>query len=218
MAIHAPNRQQERREASTKAMLDAAVDLIAEGGLAAMTFAAIGERSDFSRTLVTYRFGSRDGLIEALVDHIVSGWTEREILQGEEAVPDHQLVPEAKGRPGLDGVIILIEAIHSQFKRDQRWLRALYTLMFAATGPDEELRMRFSSFHRDFRRDLSKIISDGQADGSIRGDIAPDDEATVILGGLRGIGYQWLLDPENLDPSPALRCLAESASERLRPR
>jgi len=47
-------------------LLDAAADLIAEGGYEAMTLAAVGERAGYSRGLVTARFGSKDQLLEAL--------------------------------------------------------------------------------------------------------------------------------------------------------
>ena len=38
-----------------------------------------------------------------------------------------------------------------------------------------------------------------QADGSVRTDLDPETEATFLIGGLRGVGYQWLLDGENVD-------------------
>ena len=54
------NRHQERSDLSTARLLDAAAELIEEGGYEAMTVAAVGERAGYSRGLVTARFGSKE--------------------------------------------------------------------------------------------------------------------------------------------------------------
>src|ERR1700749_3420167 len=58
--------QAERRAEAERALLDAARELIAERGGRAVTLAAVGERSGYSRGLVTHHFGSRQGLLDAL--------------------------------------------------------------------------------------------------------------------------------------------------------
>ncbi|MEZ5297594.1 MAG: helix-turn-helix domain-containing protein [Ilumatobacteraceae bacterium] len=64
------SRQAERSHRSSEALLDAAAELISEGGLGSMTFAAIGDRAGYSRGLVTARFGSKAGLVGALVRRV----------------------------------------------------------------------------------------------------------------------------------------------------
>lgn len=205
MTIAARNRHQERSELSTARLLDAAAELIAEGGYDAMTLAAVGERAGYSRGLVTARFGSKDQLLAALVDRITTGWSHRNVL------------PRTTGRPGRDGVLILIDAIRAQAQRDPRALWTLYALVFEALGPNAGLRARFVEFNRVLRADLAKLVRRGQRDGSIRRSLQPDDEAVLVLSGLRGIAYQWRLDPKRFDPVNALRCLVEATDERLRP-
>jgi hypothetical protein len=39
----------------------------------------------------------------------------------------------------------------------------------------------------------------------------------LVVAGLRGIAYQWRLDPEGFDPVNALHCLADAIDHRLRP-
>lgn len=198
-----PNKQQMRTERSTNALLDAAADLIVEGGLAALTFAKIGERAGYSRGMVTARFGSKDGLIDALIDRIVTTWSHRNVI------------PHTKGRSGLEGAITLIEAIRSQAAKDPRGLRVLYSLMFEATGSDEELRLRFAKFHEGMRADFAGYVRRGQRDGSVRRGPSPDREGELMVAGLRGIGYQWLLDPTAFDPVKALAYLRDTTHERL---
>jgi AcrR family transcriptional regulator len=201
--VNSRNRQQERSELSTRRLLEAAGELIAERGYVGMTLAAVGERAGYSRGLVTMRFGSKANLLDAVVDRITTGWSHRNLL------------PLTEGKSGLEGFLALILAIRRQFERDPHNIRLLYALMFEALGPNEELRRHFVEFHRRQRGDFAKLLRRGIKDGSIEPGTLIDDEATAIVTGLRGIAYQWLLDPEGFDPIPALTHLHESTEARL---
>lgn len=200
----APNKQQLRSQRSTNALLEAAGELIAEGGFEALTFSAVGERAGYSRGLAAVRFGSKDGLIEALIDRIVGGWSHRNVI------------PLTRNKTGLEAITILIDAIAAQAAKDSKALMVLYALMFEATGSDDDLRRRFAKFHEGFRSDVARFVTRGQRDGSIRADAAADAEGTLVVSALRGIGYQWLLDPGGFDPMPAFDYLSETTAARLR--
>ncbi len=199
----APRTQQERTERSTNALLEAASELIVEGGFTALTFAAIGERAGYSRGMVTARFGNKDGLIDALIERIVTTWSHKNVI------------PQTKGRNGLDGAITLIDAIRTQAAKDPRGLRVLYSLMFEAVGADDHMVMRFAKFQETMRADFAGYVRRGQRDGSIRKGPSPDREGELIVAGLRGIGFQWLLDPGSFDPVNALAYLSTTTRDRL---
>ena len=57
---------QPRSEASAEAMVAAALDLLARGGLTAVTVAAVAERSGASNGSLYHRFGDRAGLLRAV--------------------------------------------------------------------------------------------------------------------------------------------------------
>lgn len=203
MAVVESTRQQERRDASTKALLHAAGDLILEGGFAAMTFAAIGERSGYSRSMVTVRFGSKDGLVEELLEQLVRNWS-------------HQTVPmPGESSSGFSEVETLLYAIQGQIDKNSRGLRVLYALMFEGLGDDSLLRERFRAFHAGVRADFANRIAAGQADGSVAVDLHPAAEAGFIVSGMRGVGYQWLLDPDDFDASAAFAHFSAVALSRL---
>jgi AcrR family transcriptional regulator len=202
--VNAPRlTQQERTERSTRALLDAAADLIVEGGFESLTFAAIGERAGYSRGLVTARFGSKSALVEALIDRIVTTWSHRNVL------------PRTHRRSGLDSVGILLDAIRRQAERDPSGLRVLYALVFEALGSDDELRTRFAKFHETMRVDVARMIAKGQRDGTVPRGLSPEREATLVVAGLRGLGYQWLLDPDRFDIVVALGDLHDVTLDRL---
>ncbi|HQP20056.1 MAG TPA: helix-turn-helix domain-containing protein, partial [Phenylobacterium sp.] len=62
--------QAERRDESERRLIEAAAGLVVEQGIGAATFANIGERAGYSRGLVTQRFGSKQGLIEAMIERL----------------------------------------------------------------------------------------------------------------------------------------------------
>jgi len=196
--------QVERSGRSAKALLDAASELIVEGGFGSLTFASIGERAGYSRGLVTSRFGSKDGLVEALIERVVNTWGHRNVI------------PYTEGKSGLAGVTIMLEAIRRQSARDSRGLRVLYALMFEAVGSDDALlRVRMADLNAEMRCDFAKFIDRGLSDGSVSSGISPNAEAALIIAALRGIGYQWLLDPNRFNPVSSLAYLRDVTLDRL---
>jgi len=181
------NRQAERSERSTEALLDAAAELIAEGGLSSMTLAAIGERAGYSRGLVTARFGSKAGLVDALIRRV---WGQLHAAR---------VVPLAHGRPGLQEILELIGALTYETDAHERDVRALLALMFEALGPDPDLRARMVEFHDSMRSEIAAALRAGVEDGSVRVDADADAAAALIVSAMRGFAYQWLLDSDSID-------------------
>lgn len=203
-SVALPNRQRERSERSTRALLDAAGEVIAEVGYENMTLAAVGERAGYSRGLVTARFGSKENLLKALVERMTAGWTHRNVL------------PRTAGRSGLDAIVILLDTIRAQAERDPSALRVLYALMFEALGANADLRAHFVAFHRAMRADIARLVRRGVRDGSISAGVDATAEAVCIVGGLRGVAYQWALDPDGFDPVSAFAYLTTVTRMRLR--
>ena len=175
-----------------------------EGGYEAMTLAAVGERAGYSRGLVTARFGSKDQLLKTLVERIIDRWNHRNVL------------PRTEGTSGREAIVILLDAITEQVERDPTDVLVLYALMFEALRPIPELRSTFVEFHATMRADLAAFVRKGLRDGSIAPGTSPTKEAALIVAGLRGIGYQWRLDPDGFEPLPALRHLVSTTESRLR--
>ncbi|MBM4590441.1 TetR family transcriptional regulator [Rhodococcus hoagii] len=91
-----------------KLLLDAAADLVAERGVDAVTMEAVAAKAGVGKGTVFRRFGSRSGLMNALLDH-----TERELQHafmfgpaplGPDAPPLDRLI--AFGRARLDMVTV----------------------------------------------------------------------------------------------------------------
>src|SRR5258706_6941398 len=89
--------QAERRDESERGVLQAAIAVVAQEGVGAVTFDSLGRKGGFSRGLATQRFGSKQGLIEAVIRHLHE---RQESLRGEKTLDD---------MPGLEAVLAFVD-------------------------------------------------------------------------------------------------------------
>ena len=62
--------QAQRRDVSERLLVEATLAVVAERGVSAATFDAIGQAAGYSRGLATQRFGSKQGLIDAVIAYL----------------------------------------------------------------------------------------------------------------------------------------------------
>lgn len=196
--------QQDRSHESTRRLLDAAAELVAERGYGEATLAAIGERAGYSRGLVSARFGSKENLMWALVQRTTAAWFERLLAPPREAT-------------GREQLLAVVHMIGENVAADPLTLRVLERLIFAASGPVQALQKRFVASQRRMERSFADIFRRGVDDGSIRADIDPDLEAALLVAALRGISYQWFLYPDDVDIARLHAGLAVQLRDRLAP-
>jgi len=154
--------------------------LIGQRGYRGTSLAAIGEEAGYSRGLINERFGSKDGLLWVLVKNMMR-------VYGRE-------VKETQGKNvGIESLYNLLDNHRRALELDDP-IRALYALMFEAMGPIPQLQPEFQKLHQGFRKDIERMLRDGIAAGVFRADIDPVAQAAVILGTMRGLAFQFLLD------------------------
>jgi AcrR family transcriptional regulator len=180
--------QAERRETAERAILDAAVSIVAERGVEELTLNAAGEAAGYSRALPTHYFGTKGALLLALADHIVATYNER--------VRSAPLAKEP-----LDRLCDLVTFCIDDAIRDPTSVRA-YQSIIAAGLNHPELRHIVDRMTRQSIEDLAAIVREGRDKGQIRTDARPRAEAAVILASLRGVLFQWLIIPDHV---PLLR-------------
>jgi AcrR family transcriptional regulator len=181
---------------STGKLLDAAAELIALGGYERMTLTAIGKRAGYSHGLVTARFGSKEGLLWALVDRMVNTWRV-ELLQ-----------PAVSDQAACQALHTMIDKMAESWRRSPERMKALYILMFEALLPVPLLHDRMAELHRDMRQSVIEVIERSVAEGSTVATVPPEVAGRLIVGALRGAIYQSMLDPENIPVSTALADVA----------
>lgn len=180
--------QAERRDESARSLLRAATEVIAGQGVTAATFEAIGARAGYSRGLATQKFGSKQGLIEALIAWLHARQDEVLGAHGVDAMP------------GLEAVLTYVDLYLRDLGRQDEG-RAYFMLLAGAVADRSLLRAAFAASHERVERRLEAMVQRGQAEGAIRREMDADAAALMIGSLLLGLSIQSLIDPDmDLEP------------------
>lgn len=195
--------QEERTALSDRRMVDAAIALIIESGLAGATLAAIGERAGYSRGLATHRFGNKAGLLAYVYEQVNAHWRERV----QQAVGD---------ATGIDALQRGLDALYGYVNEEPDEIRAMHLLRYASIDPGSDYRANVEKAHAAQRRDVQRWIEAGQAAGSVHRDVDAAMAAEVFLSSVDGLIYRWLVNPQR--PISALaEAMKREVHRSLRP-
>jgi AcrR family transcriptional regulator len=176
-----------RSERSSKRLLEAATQLIADQGYSATSIAQIAQRAGYSHGLVSQRFGSKSDLIRMLA---------RE-FQGYFATD--RLEPALRERSGLDALIVVIETYLDAVAGSGTLGRAYYELFGESIVLVPAIHETFVQADRNFRDLLTNTVRAAIDAGEIPADVNVHALASVVLSIVRGTSMQWLLDGASLD-------------------
>ncbi|WP_370966974.1 TetR/AcrR family transcriptional regulator [Amycolatopsis sp. cg9] len=169
--------QDQRRAETERRVLDAAMALIARSGSRAVTLAEVGEAAGYSRGIVYHHFGSRERLLEAVLDEA-----------------QRFDVPDYRG-DGLDHLVRIVEAYLRNVVRRTPSARAFLQLWGEAIAADPALAPLFARRDADFRQLLANVVRQGVADGTVRPDANPAAAAVLVVALVRGTGLQLIAQP-----------------------
>jgi AcrR family transcriptional regulator len=179
--------QSERRDESRTSLLRAAFELIAARGFRGTSFQAIALRAGYSPSLVSHRFGSKEGLLGELLGAMLHKW----------AADARALAGEAPS--GLPGLVGTAAAHRRALEESPEKIRAMYMLMFESLADAPKLRREFAKLDSASRRNTERIVAPAIAAGEIRSDADAQALSVLFLALLRGITLQWLVDPGSID-------------------
>ena len=179
--------QAERTMISDRQMLDAAIRLIAERGYQKATLAAIGEAAGYSRGLVGQRFGSKAGLLSALVDKMTDDWA------------TGRLEPAVHGTGGVEAVLRMLDVYFATLKESTTITRGIFLLTIEALSGEQIVTDMLAKLHARWRTLVSEWIAEGLNNGEVREDVDPNVYAVLFLGVVRGVTLQYLLEPDKID-------------------
>ena len=77
-------------------------------------------------------------------------------------------------------------------------MRALYVIMGEALGAVPEIRQSIADLNAGARSILINILEQGIEQGEFREDLDTEAAAALIIGALRGLVMQYLIDPKRL--------------------
>ncbi len=187
--------QAERTEASDDAMFKAAVKLIAREGPDSMTLAKVGKEAGYTGGLVSYRFGSKIGLLKAVSARILDLWRNRVVAQSD---------VENKGIQGIK----MISHFYLQSVKDKSDLMlALFRMMNESYSSYKEVSPYFKEFDLDVRSRIVDIVERGKKSGEIDKTLDSESFAVLYIGMLRGTAMQYFIDGSAVDLKSANKML-----------
>jgi AcrR family transcriptional regulator len=189
-----PSRTARRAAANREAIIDAAEELLVEGGLGAVTVEAVAERADVAIQTVYNRVGRRPEVLVAIAERAVD--ENRRYMEPAFA---------SDGTP-LDRIVAAAHAYVS-FAQDRPQQFQLLN-----TPPDEPEALEQIADKIDEQvGKLADILAAGVADGTFVSTLEPSVAATAMWAMMEGIlALGWRADRRVVEPQP-LRGIAEFA-------
>ncbi|MFI2371424.1 TetR/AcrR family transcriptional regulator [Streptomyces sp. NPDC018833] len=196
---------QKRGVERRRAMVDAAIELFARQGVRGTGVAAIAERAGATPSALIHHFGSKDGLVQAVLQEADRRALERlSITRGAE--------------PTLDQAFDWFVRDAEHTAATERELAALHaTLTAEHLEPGSLLHTWFRDRGRALRTHLVSLFTRAAVDGSARVDLDPAILAAETAAFIEGVHLLWLLDPEQVDLTAVHRGYFEGLASRLRP-
>ena len=174
--------QADRRDESERRLLDAMIEIVAEEGVGATTFENIARRAGYSRGLAFLKFGSKEGLIRALIRRL-----QQSRIGALQALDIGHMT-------GLDALKTYV-GLHFDELTSAADTRAYFTLAAGAVADLSTMRNAFSESHEQSRIFLEQLILRGQMEGCVRADVDPTGAALAIGSLLLGASMQHITDP-----------------------
>lgn len=166
----APARPGRPSSGARERILDACLEILKESGFAGLSIAKVGARAGESKALVSYHFGSKDGLVAAAANELGEEIT-REILDGLEGARSTAEVV----RGAADGLWQLLD-------RDERLARVYFDLN-AVSVVDPGVRSALRVIKDRWRQVLSRLLSESGGPTGRDAGVA----CTLIIAGLEGL-------------------------------
>ncbi len=200
MAPVVSQKRSKLRKAKRDALVELAIELIAEKGYQACTFRALAERAGTSTAPFTYEFGSRREMIEAVVRRSY-----------EVAWPDVDKVVDP------DPVERLFEAFAGMIRiegdRAMGFVRAIYEVYLHAPR-DPELLATVQQIEDGIHPGYLAMVRDAQEEGRIPKGRDPEDVVDEIWAALDGINIARFSYPERF-PQDRAEALFRDMFERI---
>lgn len=196
--------QQERKAESERAIILAALNLFAKQGYMRTTLNEIGKAAGYTGGLVSHRFGSKERLLQAVLNHIRTRFL------------DDQLGSAITTESAEESLRNYIEIYINEVTVREGRIRALYVIMGEALGAVPEIRKDIAELNKRARNRLAGIIQRGIASGEFRNDVNPDTSAMLVMGILRGVVLQYLADPRAFNIKTVMKSVQNSAVSGLK--
>jgi AcrR family transcriptional regulator len=195
----------ERAEPSRKHLVASAIDCFARFGYQGTSIDRIARHAGVTKGALYYHFRDKEELLFEAVGGRV-GEFEQHVL--------------AEVGPANDTLASLRRVIDTCFFHAtvSNHRRFIITLMVEALDTNPQLSAKFQRILRRMRFFLADVVRRGQANGTVREDVDPEETAALIAGAIMGAEIQHYQDPEEIELRRVLDTLVAQLADWLTPR
>lgn len=194
-------KQRDRREESDSRIIAAAIELFAEQGYQRTSLIQVGNAAGYTGALISSRFGSKHGLLKAVLAHVLDRFRSDELAS-------------ASG-PDAGAADLLLSEFIAAYMKDvstrQSRMRALHVIVGEALGGRDEIHTEIINVNHVFRRRVRAYVAHGVETGDFHPDLDIERSAILIVGLLRGVTSQFLTEPDKVDIDDIVPALQEAA-------
>ena len=180
-------------------ILAAARQLIAEGGIEALTFGTLEQRLAFTRGVITYHFRDKSDILAAALQSAIAE-LDRATFARVDAHADFPGKVHAALHTKVVGFLESAEA------------RAILISFWSRLGSDPESAALNARFFASWRHQAAHLVRQGQESGEIEFGVDIPALATLLVGAVLGIVLQRTFSPDGVDVEA---CVAASAAQFL---
>jgi len=174
--------QAERRHEAEQRLLQSAMKLVSEKGVAGLTLGEVGEAAGYSRALPAHHFGNKEGLLKALAVYIRESFSQKNLQRN------------PKPRAGLEAILATASLYLARAQTQDMGAKAMYAIITEASVSRGPLLADVQAQNRLTLEFLEAQIRVGIQQGEIRQDVSPSAQAAIIIGMLRGISMLHVVD------------------------
>ena len=163
-------------------ILEAARDLIANGGVGALTVRGISSKIGVTEAAIYRHVNSKEQVLTLLIE---------DVRQSVLASVQEAVEPESDAMDKLEHLL----QRHLSFIESRRGI-SFVVIAEAAQFQESAVRRAGKKLVEDYLKVVEKIIADGIRDGQVEASINPTASATMFFGIIQASVTRWLFDSE----------------------
>lgn len=187
----------ERREQIVEALFDC----LADKGHEKVTVKDIAGRADLHYGVIHYYFDSKDDIVSALSESIISKY-ERLLLERIESF-----------HSASDKLRVAIDFLVDEFIFNRRLNRVFYNLVQMAFER-ETVRAALRKQLRAYRRRIAEAIEEGMESGEFAR-LDAERIASLMVALVEGMALQWMIEPRALNRNDVLALITDTMGNYL---
>lgn len=178
--------QEQRREESISRMVQAAIELIADKGVAGLTMAEVGIKAGYSRGLAHLHFGSKEKLLSDCLECLAREFNAHRKKGGGDT-------------SGIHGIYSLVDAYTQRQGDAIKRIRAMFFIVLDSSVADSPLYAFVHDYNEKNMAYAEFKLNEAKALGQIQPHVDTRSAAFIIMSLLRGISMHRLNDAA-MDP------------------